>query len=112
MMRTIFTINHCLMTELQLLFTKMLEKEGMTMMTMTISLGKRRNQSMKRYIFIYSFLNLIFTLLRVERILSRNPARGFEGAEKRAEPRTKPVEFEKHVNIICFWIEFSDVNFY
>lgn len=33
----------------------------------------------------------------MHKALTKEPARGFEGAEKKAA-RTRPVEFEKHVN--------------
>jgi len=32
----------------------------------------------------------------VSQVLSRQPHRGFEGADKKGPARTKPVEFEKH----------------
>ena len=37
-------------------------------------------------------------IIRVHKALTKEPARGFEGAEKKAA-RTKPVEFERHVLI-------------
>jgi len=32
----------------------------------------------------------------VEKMLTRAPNRGFEGADKKAGSRSRPVEFEKH----------------
>jgi hypothetical protein len=34
---------------------------------------------------------------RIEKVLTKAPKRGFEGAEK-GSTRSKPVEFEKHID--------------
>jgi hypothetical protein len=41
---------------------------------------------------------MIFIIFhRIEKVLTKAPKRGFEGAEK-GTARSKPVEFEKHVD--------------
>lgn len=44
----------------------------------------------------------------MEKILTKAPARGFEGAENQKGGRNKPVEFEKHVDEIFGMGSFVD----